>query len=114
MKKIVFFIVLIASVFVINNLIRSIYTLWQKNDLIVDAQKELTRQKQENQSLKSEVSYAESKEFIEEVARNKLLMVKPGEQGVLIPQDLVQVIATSSAKENKNESNWRKWLKLFF
>lgn len=114
MKKIFFFVVLIASVFIINNLSRSIYTLSRKNDLIIESQRELLKQKQENQRLESELSYVESEEFVEKTARNKLLLVKPGEQGILIPEELIQVASTPSAKENKDEHNWRKWLKLFF
>lgn len=113
MKKILFFVVLIASVFVINNLIRSIYDLWQKQGLIVDAEKELIKQKQENQRLKSELAFAESEEFVEEVARNKLLLVKPGEQKVLISKDLIEGTSSPSAAIQK-DPNWRKWLKLFF
>ena len=114
MKKILFFVVLIASVFVIINLSRSIYTLWQKRDLIVDAERELVKQKQENQRVKSQLSYVESEEFIEEVARNKLLLVKPGEQGLLVAEDLIKETSSPSANVRKEDPNWKKWLKLFF
>jgi cell division protein FtsB len=114
MKKVIFFITLGICILVINNLVRSIYTLWHKNDLVVDAQRELTKQKQENQKLKSQLSYVESKEFVEEVARNKLFLVKPGEQAVLIPQDLNKGTSTPSANIRKQDPNWKKWLKLFF
>ncbi len=114
MKKVIFFIALGICILVINNLVRSIYDLWHKNDLLVDAQRELTRQKQENQRLKSQLSYVESKEFVEEIARNKLLLVKPGEQRVLIPQDLIKGSSTPSASIEKVDPNWKKWLRLFF
>ena len=114
MKKIIFFVILAISILVINNLIRSIFTLWQKHDLVTLAQKELARQKQENQRLKSQLSYVKSKEFIEEQARNKLFLVKPGEQEVLIPEDLIRGTSTPSAQKTKDDPNWKKWLKLFF
>lgn len=101
-------------VLVINNLIRSIYDLWRKNDLILDTQKRLMSQKQENQRLESQLSYIKSKEFVEEQARNKLFWVMPGEQEVLIPQDLIKGTSTPSAKAHKDDPNWKKWLKLFF
>ena len=104
MKKVLFFVVLIASILVINNLIHSIYGLWQKRDLVTLAQKELIRQKQENQRLKSQLSYVKSKEFVEQEARNKLFWVKPGEQQVLMSQDLVKE-STPSAQANK-DPNW--------
>lgn len=114
MRKIIFCIVLAALVLVINNLIRSIYDLWRKNDLIVDAQKRQMLQKQENQRLESQLSYVKSKEFVEEQARNKLFWVMPGEQKVLIPRDLIKGTSTPSARIHKDDPNWKKWLKLFF
>ena len=114
MKKVIFFIILGISIFVINNLIRSIYTLWQKYDLVTLAQKERDRQKQENQKLKSQLSHVKSKEFVEEQARNKLFLVKPGEQEVLIPEDLIKKSSSSSAQAKKDDPNWKKWLGLFF
>jgi len=114
MKKALYFIALAISILVINNLIRSIYDLWQKHDLITSAEKELSRQKQENQRLKSQLSFVKSKEFVEEEARNKLFLVKPGEQRVMIPEKLVK-ISTPSANIHKDDPpNWKKWLRLFF
>jgi len=114
MKKVLFFIILGISILIINNLVRSIYTLWQKYDLVTLAQKERDRQKQENQRLKSQLSHVQSKEFIEEQARNKLFLVKPGEQEVLISEDLIKGSSTPSAQAKKNDQNWRKWWGLFF
>ncbi|MEK7534548.1 MAG: septum formation initiator family protein [Patescibacteria group bacterium] len=113
MKRIIFIVTILVSIVIINNLIRSIYDLWHKKDLIVKTQQDLIRQKQENNRLKSELSYVGSREFIEKEARNKLLLVKPGEQQVLIPQNLIKE-SKLSEKENKDEPNWRKWWELFF
>jgi len=41
MKKILFITAVVASIFIINSLVRSIYDLWGKQDLITKAQKEL-------------------------------------------------------------------------
>ena len=114
MKKIFYFIVLIISVIIINNLVRSIYTLWQKSDLVVEAERELAVQKEENERLKSQLSHVESREFVEEVARNKLLLAKPGEQGVIISKNIIGADSTPSAKVEKETENWEKWLRLFF
>ncbi len=109
-KKFFYFVVIIISLITIQNLVRSIYNLWNKQDLVVKAKKDLDREKQENQQLKTELSYVKSQEFIEEEARNKLFMVKPGESGVIVPQDLIK------KKEVKKEielSNWQQWINLF-
>ncbi len=97
---------------IINSLIHSIYELWHKQDVLTSAQKELDAQKLNNQKLKAEFSYTQTPQFIDEQAHNKLFLVKPGEQSVLISQKLTQKEAEKKAKDNL--PNWQKWLQLFF
>jgi cell division protein FtsB len=111
MKKISFVIIVLVLILIINNLVTSIWNIWQKKDVVSQAQKELSFQKQENQRLKSLLSYAKTPEFIEREARDKLFMVKSGEQKVLLPQDSGN--PQKLPKETK-DPNWKKWLKLFF
>ncbi len=94
----------------INDLVHSIYDIWQKKDFVAASQKELNFQKQENQRLKSALSYSQTPEFIEKEARDKLFMVKAGEQKVLIPKE------SEGQKEAKKENlpNWKQWWNLFF
>lgn len=112
MKKILFIVAIVASVFIINSLVRSIYDLWGKQDLITKAQDELAREKRENLDLRSKLSKAQSSKFVEEEARNKLLLIKPGEQQVIIPQDLLS--SDSAKKKVDSRPNFRKWWDLFF
>lgn len=113
MKKIIFFLVIIVSLFIINNLVRSIWDLWQKQELVSNAQKQLDQQEAQNKELKDKLSQASRPEFIEEEARNKLFMAKPGEVQVLISKDLLQ--ASESGKEKQDQRpNWKKWWDLFF
>lgn len=109
-KKILFFVAIALCLVVINGLARSIYDLWHKQDLVVKAQNNLEKERKENQKLKSQLKYAASSQFIEEEARNKLFMVKPGESGVILPSDLGLKKHLASGKEL---SNWQKWLSLF-
>lgn len=112
MKKAVFILIVIVMLLIINSLIHSIYELWHKQDLLTSAQKELDGQKLKNQKLKAEFSYTQTPQFIDEQAHNKLFLVKPGEQSVLISQKLIQKPADKKAKDNI--PNWQKWLQLFF
>jgi len=112
MKKIIFIITVVILLFVINDLVRSMYDIWQKKDVVQQAQKELDFQKQENQRLKSAFSYSETQEFIEEQARNKLFMAKEGEQKILISKDLGH--SDKNPPAGGNDPNWKKWWKLFF
>jgi len=112
MKKAAFILTVIVLALIINSLIHSIYDLWNKQDLLTSAQKELEAQKLKNQKLKGELSYVQTRQFIEEEAHNKLFLVKPGEQQVLISKNLIDQNEAKKAKENL--PNWQKWLNLFF
>lgn len=109
-KKILYILIVIVCILIINGLIHSIYDLWKKQDLVASAREELVREKRENQELKAQLVYVQSEEFVEEEARNKLFMVKPGEAGVIVPQELIK------KKEEKKEvfvPNWQQWVNLF-
>ena len=112
MKKIAYVFVVIVLILMINSLVHSILDLWQKQDLLTSAQKELDIQKQKNQKLKAQYEYVQTSQFIEEQAHNKLFLVKEGEQGVLIAQKLIN--QTQAKKGVGERSNWQKWLDLFF
>jgi len=109
-KKAIFLIAVIVFLLVINNLVRSIYDIWNKQDLLNQAQKELIREESKNQKLKAELSYVQTSKFVEEEARNKLFLVKPGEQQVLIPNKASE----SSKIQTKQSPNWQQWFNLFF
>jgi len=112
MKKAAYIVIVIVLLLMINGLLHSIYDIWHKQDLLTSTQKQLEREKFENQKLKGELSFAETPQFLEEQAHNKLFLVKPGEQEVLISPDLSQ--KNQVQKQTQNIPNWQQWLKLFF
>jgi cell division protein FtsB len=109
-KRIFYVALVIVLLVVINNLVHSIYDLWHKRDLLTIAEKRLELEKDKNRKLKAELSYVQSQQFIEEQARNKLFMSKPGEQDILIQKNLIQL---QKQKEADKRPNWEKWLQLF-
>jgi len=111
MKKILFFTIIIVSFIVINSLIHSIFTLWQKQDLLIAAQHDLEKTKKENQSLKKKLAEAKSPEFIEEEARNKLFLIQPGENPIVIPPTLLA--SKKVTKPTQKVSYFEEWIKLF-
>lgn len=111
MKKTLFIVAVIVFLIIINNLVRSIYSIWQKDKLALDAEKQLSYQKEENERLKSALSYVQTQEFIEKEARDKLFMTKPNESIVLGSQE-IQNDKSPTTKQNK--PNWKKWVELFF
>ena len=109
-KKVAFFITIVVSLIIINGLIRSIYDLWNKQDVVENARVELEKEKQENAELKAQLAYVKSDEFIEKEARNRLFLVKPGESEVIIPENLIKV---EEEQEVIVVPNWQQWLDLF-
>ncbi len=110
MRKILFVVIVVILLVIINDLARSIYDIWQKKDFVTQAEKELSLQKEKNNKLKSELSYVQTTEFIEKEARDKLFMVKKGEQKVLIPKEF----ENASGIKKDSDPNWRQWWNLFF
>ena len=113
MKKIIFFTVIVIATFSMVHSVQSMYSLWQKRDIIVSTQQEVKKEQEENTKLKKQLQVISQSSFVEEEARNKLFMTKPGEEAVIIPEGL----ATSSGTQKQPQgqlSNWQQWWKLFF
>lgn len=111
-KKIVFFVILLASLFTINNLVHSIYTLWHKETLIEKAKIELEKEKKENQTLKQKLTVVRKPQFVEEEARNKLFLAKPGEGILVLPTTHASPSAAPTPQDIR--PNWKKWWDKFF
>lgn len=114
LKKIVFFSILFASVVIINSLLHSIYSLWQKQDLIVKANQNLEKEKKDNNILKNQLAEVKKSDFVEEEARNKLFLAKPGEGVIMLPQDALSASHASRQVHYDTRPNWLKWWELFF
>ena len=112
MKKSLFIVAIIIFLITINNLVGSIYSIWQKDKLVTDAQKQLIYQKEENERLKSALSYVQTQEFIEKEAREKLFMTKPNESIVLGSEDTQK--NENSLTTEQDKPKWKKWWELFF
>lgn len=114
MKKVVFFIVIIISLIAIKELVHSIVTLWQKQNLIVQTQQELEKVREENKKLKASVAKTQKPSFIEEEARNKLFLVRGSEQQVLIPPTLIPKDEEYNNTSQEKQPVWQQWYGLFF
>ncbi len=111
-RKVVFFIVIIASVLVINNLVHSIYDLYRKKDLIETAKQEIDSEKVENMQLRAKLTEVQDAGFVEREARDKLFMSRQGESVVVLPNEVLR--ATAEAEPRDTRANWEKWWDLFF
>ena len=104
-------IVTIGSLILIVSFSRGLYSLWKKKDIITQRQEALARLEKEQQELQKKLEQSQSPEFIEQIARDKLGMIKEGEKIVLVPKKENSV---QKAEDQTNLPNWKQWWKLFF
>lgn len=112
MKKILFITVILIALFIIQNFVRSIVGVWQKESLIDHAKVELSQQKKENEVLRKQYEQVQKPSFVEEEARNKLLMVKDNEQQIVIPKSLLKDPSQKTASVDQKPI-WQQWISLF-
>lgn len=114
-SKIINLIIIIAGVFVIVNLTRSINELLHAGDRIKEIEYQVNQLKQRNNQLKKQLAEVQSPQYLEKIARDKLGLAKEGETVVILPQNSsIESRQTSSAEVEKNLPNWQKWRRLFF
>lgn len=109
-KNIFFISAVIICLIIIYNLATSTYELWSKKYLVTDAEAQLQAEKEENKRLKAQLSFVKSNEFVEQEARNRLLMVKEGEAEVIVPKELLE---KKEKKVEKKVPNHIQWIELF-
>jgi cell division protein FtsB len=113
-KKIAFFTVMLLAVLTINNLAHSIYTIWQKQDLITKAQRNLDAEKNENRKLKQNIAKVNQPQFIESQARDNLYLAKQNEEIVVIPTGTILSKSSLPSSPQDMRQNWQKWWDFFF
>lgn len=112
MKKIFFFLALCIFVIIIIHLITSIYTLWHKQDVLTQAEKQLQKEQDQQKNLKKQLYVVEQPSFLEEEARNKLFMTKKGEGEVMIAQNVLSPAPVSTPQKD-TRPYWQQWLAVF-
>lgn len=70
----------------------------------------------ENEELQTQITEAQSQEFIDKQIRDRLGLTKAGETIVILPDEqIVRSMAPSMEDDEKIflDPNWKKWVKLF-
>jgi hypothetical protein len=78
------------------------------------AEEKVYQLEKEQQKLLEKRQYYQSEEFIEEEARNKLGLSRPGETIVILPPNVGEILGQKEGIPEKEIPNWQKWWKLFF
>jgi len=113
-KKIVLLIILLFGLAICFNLATSVYVLWHKKDVLTRTRAELIQAQQQNKQLKGQLSQVMDSSFIEQQARNKLFLIKPGEQNVVVPQSQSLIASQRQIETTESKVVWRQWLEVFF
>jgi predicted cobalt transporter CbtA len=67
----------------------------------------------EHQELLEKKEYYQSEEFVEQEARNRLNLGKPGETVVILPPNVGETEEITSTP-TPELPNWQRWWRLFF
>lgn len=107
--------VILIGLFIIQGSSRSLIELWQQKGRVDRARKEITELKHQEVDLQKRLEYYRSDEYVEKIARDKLLMGKEGEEVVLLSEEGNQQIPFLPPAEQgpAPRENWQKWMRLF-
>jgi cell division protein FtsB len=113
-KRLINWLILIIGLSLIISLSRDILRLLRSGERIKLAEEKVYQLEKEQQELLEKKQYYRSVEFIEEEARNKLGLARPGETIVILPPNIPKILGQQEEKPTEELPNWQKWWRLFF
>lgn len=112
MRKLLYLLIVATLLVLIRNTSVSILHLKQDEATLTNLKKQLEEEKKLNSFYKERLIYVKKTEYIEEEARNKLNLTRPGE--FIVVGSEIEKTKIGSNQFNYNKSNWKKWYELFF
>ncbi|MEA3355150.1 MAG: hypothetical protein U9Q63_01550 [Patescibacteria group bacterium] len=115
-KRLLAYLFLGLSLIISIKLIKDIIKLWNSDDRLLMAGKELEISKQELENLKLKLNETETDEWWEKQVRNTLKMAREGEEVVIVPEGLIASSSTlriETEEKVKEKPSYQKWWKLF-
>lgn len=112
-------IVIIASILLVliiaYNLLKQIIDAVRSGDRLSSQAESVYKLEAKNRQLKKKLSDIQSPQFIEEEARNKLGMGKPGETVIIIPEETLKLmLESSSSAQPVRLPNYIGWFRVFW
>ena len=111
MKKFLPILIILFLVFTIKNNISGIFKTLENENTAENLKQKLAQEQKKNQFLKERLFYVKTNQFVEEEAREKLGMSRPGEYIVIAP---TSAPLNREQIEVNTKPNWQKWWELFF
>lgn len=107
--------IILISIVIGYNLFIQITTTVKSGERLSSQAEVVYKLEAKNRELKKKLTRIKSPQFIEEQARNKLGLGKPGETTIIIPEDkLKTVLGASSSTQLARLPNWLGWFRVFF
>ena len=105
--------VLVSGLYLTWVLARGILDIRQAYRRVDESGKRLAEAQAKNEELKKKMAEVQTREYVERVARNELLMQKAGEMVVVLSQmETRSPQGSGEAKEEKELPNYLKWWNL--
>lgn len=111
-KNLILILAIGVVILLIFNSARRILSFNSTAQKVEDEEARLLQLQQENEALKQELEYKKTQRFQEEEIRNKLGLVKEGEEVFVVPDDKVE--EKQDGEKKKVIPNWKKWQILIF
>lgn len=110
--------IIIVSLFIIHGLSRSLIELSAQKKRIGKVKEDMVKLEKEEQELLKQLKYYQSEEYVEAIARDKLLLSLSGETVIVLPDEANKDLRPLSFIPQPSEAepqlpNWKKWAKLF-
>lgn len=113
-KKVVLGIVIVLALVIAYKLLVQISDALKSSERLSKQAEAVYKLEAKNKQLKKKLSEVQSADFIEQQARDKLGLGKPGETVVIIPEDKIKEVLGTSGSAEVRLPNWLGWLKVFW
>lgn len=104
--------IIIIGLYLIVTTIQSIFDLFKAGDKLTTREKRVEVLQKEQEELLRQRAIVNNPNFLEKTARDQLGLSKPGEEIIIIPQDLLK--DNTPVIPPDTTPNWQKWVKLIF
>lgn len=105
-------VIIVICVYLIVTTLRSIADLWRAADKLTRREQALAALLAERDELQRRKNKVDSPGYLEKVAYDQLGLSKPGEETVIIPEELLKLEVVAASTDAT--PNWQKWARLLF
>ncbi len=105
--------ILMLMIYLMLNLGQSIWRLKQAGGRVTETEAELKKLARENYELSQRLVEVDATEFVVKEIRDKLHLAKPGEEVVVLPEDLPKVALPEPTPTVEEKANWELWWERF-